>query len=117
MGDLGSIPGLGRSPGEGKDYSLLYSGLENSTDLYSPWGHTESDTTERLSLSLSFKDRDGGRTQKLLSGMEIRVKTWVLSALAAQENYFGNLNTNVRPSLAPRYPGSYRQGFRGKKSF
>ena len=29
-GDLGSIPGLGRSPGEGKDYPLQYSGLENS---------------------------------------------------------------------------------------
>ena len=29
-GDLGSIPGLGRSPGEGKGYSPKYSGLENS---------------------------------------------------------------------------------------
>ena len=28
--DLGLIPGLGRSPGEGKGYSLQYSGLENS---------------------------------------------------------------------------------------
>ena len=32
MGDLGSIPGLGRSPGEGKDYLLQYSGLENPMD-------------------------------------------------------------------------------------
>ena len=31
-GDLGSIPGLGRSPGERKDYPLQYSGLENSMD-------------------------------------------------------------------------------------
>ena len=31
-GDLGSIPGLGRSPGEEKDYPLQYSGLENSWD-------------------------------------------------------------------------------------
>ena len=31
-GDLGSIPGLGRSPVEGKGYSLQYSGLENSMD-------------------------------------------------------------------------------------
>ena len=31
-GDLGSIPGLGRSPGEKKDYLLQYSGLENSMD-------------------------------------------------------------------------------------
>ena len=31
-GDLGSIPGLGRSPGEGKGYPLQYSGLKNSMD-------------------------------------------------------------------------------------
>ena len=30
--DLGSIPGLGRSPGGGKGYPLQYSGLENSMD-------------------------------------------------------------------------------------
>ena len=30
VGDLGLIPGLGRSPGEGKSYPLQYSGLENS---------------------------------------------------------------------------------------
>ena len=32
MGDPGSIPGWGRSPGEGKSYPLQYSGLENSMD-------------------------------------------------------------------------------------
>ena len=32
VGDLDSIPGLGRSPGEGKGYPLQYSGLENSMD-------------------------------------------------------------------------------------
>ena len=32
VGDLGSIPGLGRRPGEGKGYPLQYSGLENSMD-------------------------------------------------------------------------------------
>ena len=31
-GDLGLIPGLGRSPGEGKGHPLQYSGLENSMD-------------------------------------------------------------------------------------
>ena len=54
---LGSIPGLGRSPGEGNGYPLQYSGLENSMNRgawwatvkeagYSPWGHKESDPTE-----------------------------------------------------------------------
>ena len=32
VGDLGSIPGLERSPEEGKGYSLQYSALENSMD-------------------------------------------------------------------------------------
>ena len=31
-GDLGSIPELGRSPGEGKGYPLQYAGLENAMD-------------------------------------------------------------------------------------
>ena len=31
-GDLGLIPGLGRSPGEGNGYPLQYSGLKNSMD-------------------------------------------------------------------------------------
>ena len=53
MGDLGLIPGLERSPGEGKGYPLQYSGLENSMDSI-VHGVTELDTTEQLSLSLSF---------------------------------------------------------------
>ena len=32
VGNLGSVPGLGRSPGEGNHYPLQYSGLENSMD-------------------------------------------------------------------------------------
>ena len=52
-GDLGLIPGLGGSPGEGNGYPLQYSGLENSTEYtYTVGGRKESDTTERLSLSL-----------------------------------------------------------------
>ena len=46
-GDLGSIPGLGRSPGEGKGYPLQYSGLENFMDCIVR-GVAESDTTGQL---------------------------------------------------------------------
>ena len=44
--DLGSIPGLGRPPGEGKGYPLQYSGLENSMDCIVQGGHKELDMTE-----------------------------------------------------------------------
>ena len=47
-GNLGSIPGLGRSV-EGNSYPLQYSGLENSMDCI-VHGVAESDVTERLSL-------------------------------------------------------------------
>ena len=46
VGDLGSIPGLGRSPGEGKGYPFQYSGLDNSMDCIVYGGHKESDTTD-----------------------------------------------------------------------
>ena len=58
-GDLGSIPGLGRSPGEGKGYPLQYSGLENPWRMgRGIWRATvheiaESDMTERLTLYYS----------------------------------------------------------------
>ena len=37
MVDLDWIPGLGRSPGEGKGYPLQYSGLKNSMDCIVHW--------------------------------------------------------------------------------
>ena len=51
VGDLGSIPGLGRSPGEAKGYPLQHSGLESSMDC-AVHVFTESDPTERCSVSL-----------------------------------------------------------------
>ena len=45
--DPASIPGSGRSSGEGKGYPLQYSGLENSMDCI-VLGHKKLDTTERL---------------------------------------------------------------------
>ena len=43
----GSIPGLGRSAGEGNGYPLQYSCLEKSINRgYSPWDPKESDMTQ-----------------------------------------------------------------------
>ena len=57
-GDMGAIPGLGRSPGGGHGSPLQYSCLENyhgqrSLAGYRPWGCKESDTIKRLSTAHS----------------------------------------------------------------
>ena len=51
--DVGSVPGWGRSLGEGNGNPFQYSCLENPHGRrrlvgYSPWGHKELDTTEQL---------------------------------------------------------------------
>ena len=51
--DIGSIPGLGRSPGGGHGHPLQYSCLKKSHGQrslvgHSPWGYKESDMTEQL---------------------------------------------------------------------
>ena len=65
VGDLGSIPGLGRSPGEGHGNLLQYSYLQNpqgqrNLEGYSPWGHKESDMTEQLSFQQTILEEISG---------------------------------------------------------
>ena len=58
-GDSGSIPRLGRSPGEGNGSPLQYSCLENPMDRGAWWatviGVAELDRTKQLALSLLVK--------------------------------------------------------------
>ena len=62
-GDLDSIPGLGRSPGEGKGYPLQYSGLKNSMDCIV---HGVIKSRTRLNhfhfhfLCINYQDTDTG---------------------------------------------------------
>ena len=59
VGDPGSIPGSGRSPGEGNGNPLQYLPGEfhgwRSLVGYSPWGHKESDMIEQLHFHFSHK--------------------------------------------------------------
>ena len=55
-GDLGSIPELGRSPGEGKGCPLQCSGLENSMDLFKKIRDTKGTLHAKMG---SIKDRNG----------------------------------------------------------
>ena len=49
--DLGSIPGLGRSPGEGNGYPPQYSGLENSMDRGAWWATVHGVAKSQTGLS------------------------------------------------------------------
>ena len=50
VGDLGSIPRLGRSPGEGNDYPFQYSCLENSMDRGAWWATVHRIAKNRIGL-------------------------------------------------------------------
>ena len=82
-GDPVSIPGLGRSPGEGNGNPLQYSCLENPMDR-GVWqatvhGVTESDTTEWLSLSLQIFYCKHRPVFRLLWRRGLRWRGWFLS--------------------------------------
>ena len=102
MGDLGSISGLGRSPGRGHGNPFQYSCLENSTDR-GAWqatvhGAAESPTTERLSL-IQHTILD-----KKQSGTEDRLCTTPknFSAFLCPLRHFAEypLENNLNPHLA-----------------
>ena len=62
VGDPGSIPGSGRSPGEGNDNPLQHPCLENSMDrgtwqVHSLWGRKEANSTEQFTLNTMLKSR------------------------------------------------------------
>ena len=99
-GDLDSIPGLGRSPGEGKGYRLQYSGLENSMDCM-VLGIAESDTTEQLSLTHSGSPE--GLPQALEGGGLLHP-----SCLKNRVNPSRACRTCVDRELPPSRPNSRR---------
>ena len=98
-GDLGSITGLGRSPGEGKGYPLQCSGLENSMD--SPWGREELDMTERLSLhfiSLKF--------------FHASSSTKILRQLTHRKQYKNRISEDIESALSHMVATSHLEQFK-----
>ena len=85
-GNLGSIPGLGRSSGEGKGYPLQYSGLENSMD-YSLWSCKESYMTERLSLSLLSNSEAAMNQRKQNTGIWLWTVQELIMSIALHKLY------------------------------
>ena len=111
-GDLGSIPGSGRSAGEENGNPLQYSCLENlqgqrSLVGYSPWVCKESDMTEPLTLSLPFVTNFTS---------QIFFKSIAVSPLPAAHavisflGYFSSLWTHLlHPEVPPRVTPSPRE--------
>ena len=73
-GELGSIPGLGKSPGEGNGYLLQYSGLENSVD-WIVHGVTKSrKRPSDFSLSASGDPQSGAGDRQLSRQIKSKVE-------------------------------------------
>ena len=83
-GDLGSIPGLQRSPGEGKGYSIQYSGMENSMD-YTVHGVTKS-WTQLNDFHFHFEH------SLALPVFGIAMKTDLFQTIAEFSKFFGILS-------------------------
>ena len=65
QGDTGSIPGLGRSPGEGNSNPLQYSCLENPMDRGGWGGGQKSDTTQDQTTNKIRYEKDQIRQEKM----------------------------------------------------
>ena len=71
VGDLGSIPGLGRFPQEGNGYPFQYSGMENCIDGEA-WqatvhGVTKSWTQQRATFTFTFTPCSAGTAEKAMA--------------------------------------------------
>ena len=79
VGDLGSIPGLGRFPWRRKRLPTPVFWPREMHGLSSPWGRKESGTTEQLSLSL----HDCNISQRTLS-RDDSLATWIVTEYSPQ---------------------------------
>ena len=86
-GDLGLIPGLGRSPGRGYGNPLHFSCLENSHGQrslagYSPLGNEESDMTKQLSTKLRL-----GKDIRIDLIISLSFLTWIYYISKSHRNF------------------------------
>ena len=81
-GDLGSIPGLGRAPGEGKATPVFWP--RDFRGLYNPRDHKESNVTEQLSLSIYTNH--GLRINMMMNFRGVRVKIYRSVTMPADED-------------------------------
>ena len=91
-GDMGLIPGLGRSPGGGHGNPLQYSCLENSHGQrnlvgYSPWDHKEFDMTKPLSTHTCQKLalNTAGANKCFVLFFLSEVKEWIQVSLVGKK--------------------------------
>ena len=73
-GDQGSIPGSGRSPGEGNGYPLQYSCLENSTDRGVCWPTVLGLSKSQTRLSDSLHSKKGPGREVVPSPLEVELR-------------------------------------------
>ena len=100
-GDLGSIPGSGRSPGEGNGYLCQYSSLENSMDRGTWWttvhGVTKSWTW--VELIIEWKSRHWKKSHKYIIVLSCLMFSLSLVSVTCGQLWSKNIKLNSRNNL------------------
>ena len=78
-GDAGSIPGLGRSPGEGNGNPLQYSCLENSMDRRAWWAAVSGVAQSWTQLKRLSSSSSSSRVAQTVNNLPAMWETWVRS--------------------------------------
>ena len=107
VGELGSIPGLGRFPGERNGLPTPVFWPEEfhgqwSLESYSPWGHQEPDTTEQPSLFLSpvcNTHSNLSSSKKFFSNWEVLLICFALENIHSSSSFKLNPIPTMTPSL------------------
>ena len=118
-GDLGSIPGLGRSPGEGKGYPLQYSCLDNPHGQrilagYSPWGYKKLGhdwATRHTVAAISINNKCHSHQQFLASKCEWGLPKLWSSRCHHPPRWLLKRLSNARSSHLPLLKGNKEIGF------
>ena len=76
VGDLGLIPGLGTSPGEGNSYPLQYSGLENSVDC-TAHGVSKSQGHDWVTFTFTFGRKESVVMEERHTGPLVYSVSWL----------------------------------------
>ena len=115
VGDLGLIPGLGRSPGEGNSNPLRYSCLENPMNGGALWPTVHGATKSRIRLSdFTFQQRRYKKGMKRCSTLLVRKIQVEINEIPFPTHFEGNNQKERQQQVLARMWGNWKLHIPGR---